>query len=281
MKKQIIFLLFSAFLASITFGNTGKSSDVSWGDPGDGKYYSTQPGVKFIMITNCCEAGPIGYKLTNESGTFESKYKKSYYLAGLFYNPNNNDFLFIYREKGVILDFTATLNSGGNDHDIKAVDIVSMDENVKSLARDTYKSKVVEVLAEQRQKKKAEADAEQKKKVDERQAPVDRMKNAELTKQAMACLNANAQKDQYGYGYSKAYIVSEDWWIVKHEYTGAVLKRTVEVAALYKKDGKCFLEYFSVAQNFDGTGFQKSVFYNGIMMNHDPGGDEIDCNKVK
>jgi len=249
MKKGALFLLTILMMTIPAFGKIRNPGLTTGGDPGDGKYFSTQPGVKYIMISNCCENGPIGYKLTNASGVFESQYKKSYYVQGLFYNPRNNDFLYVYREKNVILDFTATLKAGGADHEFKAIDIISMDENVKTMARDMYKEKLVEVMAEQRKKKKEDEEAAYRKKVAERQAPVDKMKNPELTKQALACMNAHALKENYGYSYVKAYIVSEDWWIVKHEYTGAILKRTIEVAVMYKKDNKCFFEYFSLAQD--------------------------------
>lgn len=281
MKRQLLILVYFFSLGLASFGKPSMPVNGISGDPGNGKYYSTQPGVQYIMISNCCDAGPIGYKVTNASGTIEYQYKKSYYVQGLFYNPRNNDFLYIYNEKNVILDFTAPAKNGGKDHDFKAVDILSTDENVKTMARDTYMSKIVEVMAEQRKKKKEDEDAAYKKKVAERKAPVDKMKNPELTKQALARMNAHALNENYGYSYTKAYIVSEDWWIVKHEYTGAILKRTIEVAVLYQKDNKCFLEYFSLAQDYTGSGFQKTLLYDGIMMNHDGGGDEIDCNKVK
>ena len=250
-------------------------------DPGNGKYFSTQPGVKYVEISNCCEAGPIKYKMYNASGVFESQYKKSSYVSGLFFNPNNNDFLYIYKEKDVILDYTATLIDDGKVHKIKAMDFLSVDEKIKSLDRETYKDKIVEVMAEQLQKKRAAENAEQQKKIDARKAPVDKMANVDLTQKALACINNNAEKENYGYSFTKAYVVSEDWYIVKHEYSGAILKRTIEVAALHKKDGKCFLEYFSVGQDYTGSGFQKTLFFNGVMMGHDPGGDEIDCSKVK
>ncbi len=251
-------------------------------DPGNGKYFSTQPGVKYIEISNCCETGPIKYKIYRDRVGMEVTYKKSSYVAGLFYNPENEDFLYIYKEKNVILDFTAQRSAGEKVHTIKAVDILSMDEKDKTLARDAYKNKVIEILAEQAQKKDvSEAEAE-KKKIDGRVAPVDLMKNPELTKAALACINNQAAKDNYGYSFSKAYIISEDWAIFKHEYTGAILKRTLQVAVVHMKDGKCFLESFSVGQDYAGAGsFQKTLFFNGVLMKIGLANDEIDCSKIK
>lgn len=251
-------------------------------DPGNGKYFSTQPGVKYIEISNCCDAGPIKYKIFRDNGTSELKYKKSYYVDGLFYNPDNHDFLYIYKEKNVILDFTAKRVDGQKSHTIEAIDILSMDEKDKALARDTYRSKVVEILAEQARKKDAEETQADKKKIDDRVAPVDLMKNPELTKAALACINNQAAQDNYGYSFSKAYIISADWTIFKQEYTGAILKRTIEVAVVHMKGDKCFLESFSVGQNYSGAGsFQKTLFFNGVLMKTGLANDEIDCGKLK
>lgn len=251
-------------------------------DPGNGKYYSTQPGVKYVEISNCCDASTLQYKPSDNSGSAEVTYKKSAYVNDLFFNPRNNDFLYIYREKNVILDFTAQRLAGQKSHTIKAVDILSMDEKDKSLARDTYKSKVVEVLAEQAQKKDADEAQEEKKRIAERVAPVDLMKKPELTKAALDCINNQAAKDNYGYSFSKAYIISADWLIYKNEYTGAILKRTVDVAVVHMKDGKCFLESFSVGQDYAGGGnYQKTVFFDGVLMKSGLANDEIDCSKIK
>jgi len=94
-------------------------------------------------------------------------------------------------------------------------------------------------------------------------------------------LSNHAEKKQYGYSFTKAYIISGDWNIYKNQYTGAILKRTIDVAVVFKKEGKCFIEYFALGQDYAGSGFQKTLFYDGVLQKADIGGDEIDCNKVK
>lgn len=251
------------------------------GPLGNGKYFSTEPGIKYIEISNFCEAGPVKLKIFRDKGSMEITYKKSYYANGLFYYPEHDNFIYIYKEKNVILTFEAHRSDVAKVHTIKAVDALSMDEKIKSVAPDSYRDKVVEVLAEQAKNKDADDAAEYKKRMDARQAPVDLMKNPELTKAALTCINNQAIKDKYGYTFTKAYIISEDWAIFKNQYTGAIIKRTAEVAVLRTKDGKCFLESFSIGQDYTGSGFQKTLFFNGVLMKIGFANEEIDCNKVK
>jgi hypothetical protein len=182
----------------------------------------------------------------------------------------------------VLLDFsTATLLKYDKAYNIKTINILSQDEKVKNIDPESCREKITSILLELKQKKDADNAAEYQKRVDARKAPVDMMKNPELTKSALTCLNNHATKEQYGYSFTKAYIISEDWTIYKHQYTGAILKRTIEVAVVFKKEGKCFSEYFAVGQDYAGAGFQKTLFYDGVLMKADIGGDEIDCNKLK
>ena len=265
----------------VSSGASVSPEQLAGGPLENGKYFSTEPGVKYIEISNCCEAGPIKLKIFRDKGSMEITYKKSYYANGLFYYPEHDNFIYIYKEKNVILSFAAKRADDAKVHTINAVDVLSMDEKIKSVAPDSYRNKVVEVLAEQAKNKEADQAAEYRKRMDTRQAPVDMMKNPELTKAALTCINNQAIKDKYGYTFTKAYIISEDWVIFKNQYTGAIIKRTAEVAVLRTKDGKCFLESFSIGQDYTGSGFQKTLFFNGVLMKIGFANDEIACNKVK
>ena len=59
-------------------------------------------------------------------------------------------------------------------------------------------------------------------------------------------------------------IISDRWYIAKHQYTGVPLRRTVTaVIGRTGKDGKCSRDEFSFAQDYDGNQYQSEVYLYG------------------
>lgn len=58
-------------------------------------------------------------------------------------------------------------------------------------------------------------------------------------------------------------IISDRWYIAKHQYTGVPLRRTVTAVIGVSKDGKCSRDEFSFAQDYDGSTYQNEVYLYG------------------
>lgn len=58
-------------------------------------------------------------------------------------------------------------------------------------------------------------------------------------------------------------IISDRWYISKHQYTGVPLRRTVTAVIGKTKDGKCSRDEYSFAQDYDGTTYQSEVYLYG------------------
>ncbi|MBL7726797.1 MAG: hypothetical protein JNM68_03880, partial [Dinghuibacter sp.] len=101
-----------------------------------------------------------------------------------------------------------------------------------------------------------------------------KMKNAELEKQMVETMNAKAAKDGWKEQFSKAKITTSEWNIVKNEYTGEKLYRTIE-GVVYAKwpDGHCTAQDFSFIQYWKGTAFSKTLELGGIGNQ-----TTLDCN---
>lgn len=188
-------------------------------------------------------------------GRSSDEYKKSLYVDNLYYDPKSSseNFFLFDKQQGCVIFFYASSNSGT----VSDVYIVSKDPNVKNIDAEEGRS-AAEQAMQIVKTKKAEKNAEiQKQLIEKRKIPVENMKNPNLAKQALTCLNENATKNKFGHTFSKAYICSKDWEIVKQQYTGSILYRTLEIGVTYEKEGKCFVDYFVVKQEYAGSDFQK------------------------
>ncbi|TBX70703.1 hypothetical protein EZL74_03250 [Flavobacterium silvisoli] len=58
-------------------------------------------------------------------------------------------------------------------------------------------------------------------------------------------------------------IISDRWYIAKHQYTGVPLRRTVTAVIGKTKDGKCSRDEYSFAQDYDGSTYQNEVYLYG------------------
>lgn len=91
------------------------------------------------------------------------------------------------------------------------------------------------------------------------------MVNPTLEQQGLALVNQKATKEGWDEKYTKAKITSTDWYIVKNEYTGAILSRTIQMT-LYGvwPDGKCQSCTFSFVEDYAGGGAYGKLQYSGI-----------------
>lgn len=91
------------------------------------------------------------------------------------------------------------------------------------------------------------------------------MVNATLEQQAVKLVNAKATEEGWKEKYTKAIIESTDWGIIKNEYTGAIIKRRIDMQ-LYGvwPDGKCKTVGFGFEQEYSGGGNYGALKYTGI-----------------
>lgn len=100
--------------------------------------------------------------------------------------------------------------------------------------------------------------------------PIDRndpqacLPKAKMTDKALEAKIIAAYKNRnYGDTPKEVRITSDRWYIVKHEYTGVPLRRTVNVTVGKTKNGKCSYDEYSFAQDYDGTQYQNEVYLLG------------------
>ena len=88
---------------------------------------------------------------------------------------------------------------------------------------------------------------------------------AKMTDKALEAKILLAYKNKYsGDTPKEVRIISDRWYIAKHQYTGVPLRRTVTaVIGRTGKDGKCSRDEFSFAQDYDGNQYQSEVYLYG------------------
>lgn len=88
---------------------------------------------------------------------------------------------------------------------------------------------------------------------------------AKMTDKALEAKIILAYKNRnFGDTPKEVRIISDRWFISKHEYTGVPLRRTVTaVIGRTDKNGKCSRDEFSFAQDYDGTQYQSEVYLYG------------------
>ena len=63
-------------------------------------------------------------------------------------------------------------------------------------------------------------------------------------------------------------IVSDDWRISRHEYTGVILYRYVSAYVVSTRGDECIFQDFVFKQDYNGSGFQDRVYLQGIGKQH-------------
>lgn len=93
-----------------------------------------------------------------------------------------------------------------------------------------------------------------------------KMKNPGLEQQGLKLVNDKATKEGWKEKYTKAIIISDDWEIVKNQYTSEIIERKIYML-LYGEwpDGKCKVVDFGFKQDYAGGGkYTDKLQYNGI-----------------
>ncbi len=249
---------------------------------GNGEYFSSQKGVKIIEITNWKEAAPFNYKKRWEKGSpSDGTYKKSYFTENLFYNPYKSDFIYVYTEKGVLVDFsTEELKTDDKAYKITSLNVLSKDEKVKNVDPEVCREKIVAMLAEQKQKKEADKQKEAKQKLESTNLPKAGMTNVALQNKILAELKKVSIEKKWGDDFKKVIITSTDWYIVRNNLTSVIIKRSIDVVATMTNEkvspGKCFFVEHKFSQQHTGTGYSETLTYEGIGGTY-----EILCDKIK
>ena len=70
----------------------------------------------------------------------------------------------------------------------------------------------------------------------------------------------------------KAIITSSDWLIVKNNLTGIPLRRLLTATVASTREGKCIMQSFDFAQEFDGTGYTGKLYLYSVGSQ-----DKIPC----
>lgn len=87
---------------------------------------------------------------------------------------------------------------------------------------------------------------------------------AKMTDKALEAKIFAAYKNRFkGDTPKEVRITSSRWYIVKNEYTGIPLRRTINVTVGKTKNGKCSYDEYSFAQDFDGTKYQDELYLLG------------------
>jgi len=83
----------------------------------------------------------------------------------------------------------------------------------------------------------------------------------------------HAQRKGWDEKFEKLKIKSSDWYIIRNEYTGIVLRRTIDVYAYAVwPDGHCTVQKFTLSQEHDGSDFSNVYFVYDVGQQ-----DLVDC----
>lgn len=102
--------------------------------------------------------------------------------------------------------------------------------------------------------------------------PKAKLKNANLETQMIEAFKEKGWKETP----KVIRIISKDWIIVKHEYTGVPLKRYMTAAIGSTNEGKCKYQEFDFVQDYNGSSYQKTIYLSGVGKHA-----EIHCNCLK
>lgn len=94
---------------------------------------------------------------------------------------------------------------------------------------------------------------------------------------ALTAMRARAKKDRWKATIEAAYVEENTWRIITHNLTGRILYRQIGCIMIEKKDGKCKWRRFSVKQEYNGSGYNKTLIANNYSTGYYYA---IDCNKA-
>lgn len=78
---------------------------------------------------------------------------------------------------------------------------------------------------------------------------------------------------------TKIILKSTDWNIIKNEYTGRILKRSMEAFVASKIEGKCAYELYTFYQDYTGSGYQDKTYTGSAPLETE--NIHCDCLKAK
>jgi hypothetical protein len=91
------------------------------------------------------------------------------------------------------------------------------------------------------------------------------MNDPELEASILKALNNHAKKEGWKETFTKVVIKSEDWTMVRNKYTSVIISRLVEVIGFATwPNGECTGQLFDMAQEHNGSDFQKSLYVRGF-----------------
>lgn len=90
--------------------------------------------------------------------------------------------------------------------------------------------------------------------------PKAQMQDAELEAAIIKAFKAKGWKEQP----QMVRIISPKWEIVRHQVSGAVVKRYVNAVVGSTRGDECIMQEFGFSQDHDGANFQKEVYLDGV-----------------
>ncbi|MEW7289612.1 hypothetical protein [Aquimarina sp. 2304DJ70-9] len=108
-----------------------------------------------------------------------------------------------------------------------------------------------------------------------------KMQTSVRAKEVISVLN---NREGYNNDYYHAVVLSNDWNIEHHSYTGAIIGRTVTARAVRKgTDGVCRYDTTKFIQEYTGSGYQKNLkYYKATRLTRGVAGNgKIACENVK
>lgn len=99
------------------------------------------------------------------------------------------------------------------------------------------------------------------------------LKDDALAAAALIAIQQYAADNAWKEKFERAKIVSRGWTIERHERSGVILGRSLEVAAFARwPDGHCTYQNFGVRQEYDGSHYASNFEFDGVGSQQ-----EIDC----
>lgn len=94
---------------------------------------------------------------------------------------------------------------------------------------------------------------------------------------ALSAMRLRAKKDRWKSSIEAAFVEENTWRIIKHNITGRILYRQIGCVMFEKKDGKCKWRRFSIKQEYNGSGYNKTPICNNYSTAYYYA---IDCKKA-
>lgn len=98
-----------------------------------------------------------------------------------------------------------------------------------------------------------------------------KMSNPKLESDMLAAARDYAKVNNYKENFQEVKIANRDWTIIRHELTGVVLRRIIDVHCLALwPDGHCSSQKFVFGQEHDGRNFSNTVRFHGVTYGSYP-----------